>query len=840
MNQLNWMADVVFRPKQSKLRTVLLGAAAMAGLAGTAWAADPPPKGSGASAPDMSNVVVTARKRSERLLDIPISMTSISQQSIQEKGVVDIRDIPALAPGITFLPAAGNASVGRSDGNIYFRGMSQTGAGPRGETGSLFVDGIYIEGDISSVQTNDIDHIEVINGPQSAYFGRNTFGGAVNFITKAPKNTFAASFSGEDSSLSNSRFSGEIEGPLITDMLDGRLSTTFYDKAAVYHATDGGGLGAESSKSVVGDLLFKPITNLSIRGRFQYQHDDDGPPDLTTLRADVYGTKCPGQTFSGQNANGVQQSYSFAIPYFCGQIPNMSQLGSGVVTQNTSLTPPLLATLGIPNQLVNILNLKNIPDLLANPLFDQKTARLVPKLNHYGLVRDIYRGSVQLNYTFLNGYNFDSFVAYNDSRQNELVDADHSDAQNAFYVTPVIYRDLAVEARISSPTDGWIHWLVGVNEDTLIYHIEQFGYHNRSFDTSPNTTADFLQAGQGEDANVAAVFGSIDWNIWRGLTVSGEGRYQVDTSRVNPEAPTALTATFHTFLPRAIIKYQFTPNLQVYANYARGVLPGTYNAIFTAATPYQQAQIQAQYPNVTGLLQSQTLDSYEIGLKQSLFQGKLQYTLDGYSMTWNNLVSGGVIQTPTSATNPAPIVFTGINIPSNADLWGIEFQADAQPIEHLRMHFNWDWADSKFTKIYDSTISNLTTGVIQFDGNKMPKAPEFSWNISANYSRPLVGQWDWFAGGGVNYVGKAYESDLNTAYFSAYYRVNMQAGVQSGQYTVEIYAKNLLNDTNWDSGFRSTSNAEPNSYFGTSNLQQGLIVLAPNPREVGLRVSARF
>src|SRR5262249_41902876 len=151
---------------------------------------------------------------------------------------------------------------------------------PAQQTGAVFVDGVYVLGGVTSVNTVDVERVEVIKGPQNAQYGRNTFGGAINFITRNPGNEFKGEVSAEYSNLKSSNISVSLEGPVIADKLTARVSLLDYTKGAEYTSSlDGGKLGEENTKSVTGTLYATPNDNLWVRLRAHYQQDDDGPPD---------------------------------------------------------------------------------------------------------------------------------------------------------------------------------------------------------------------------------------------------------------------------------------------------------------------------------------------------------------------------------------------------------------------------------------------------------------------------------------------------------------------------------------------------------------------------------
>ena len=217
----------------------------------------------------LTEVIVTARKREETLINVPVSVQALSAVQLEDAGITDLNTLQTTA-GFTFPKAAGTAAAGRTFGSLVFRGLTGDGALPQDASGSLFIDGIYISGGLSSVNFSDVDRVEVLKGPQNAYFGRSTFGGLVNLITSNPSTTFKGKVNGEFTDRGTNNFDLSIEGPLFGDKVRGRLLVLSYDKAGQYTASDGGKLGEENTKSITGALYATPSENFWLRLRGHY------------------------------------------------------------------------------------------------------------------------------------------------------------------------------------------------------------------------------------------------------------------------------------------------------------------------------------------------------------------------------------------------------------------------------------------------------------------------------------------------------------------------------------------------------------------------------------------
>ena len=169
---------------------------------------------------------------------------------------------------------------------------------------------------VNAVNTNDVERVEVLRGPQNTYFGRNTFAGAINFVTRNPGDEVRAKLDLQTTSRANNAVNGSIEGPLAS-WLSGRLQVAARDKSGHYKALDGGRLGDESSTSFATTLYAKPSDKLWLRLRTSYQRDDDGPGQIINIMPTALGDTC-GARFvdKGYNLAGTKRGFNIALPYF--------------------------------------------------------------------------------------------------------------------------------------------------------------------------------------------------------------------------------------------------------------------------------------------------------------------------------------------------------------------------------------------------------------------------------------------------------------------------------------------------------------------------------------------
>lgn len=174
----------------------------------------------------IEEVVVTARRREERLQDAPVAVTALSGDALQARGVESVDQIAKFAPSIRFDGAAA-LSGGNYNATVFIRGVGQNDFAIFSDPGvGVYVDGVYYARSIGgTMDAFDVSRIEVLRGPQGTLFGKNTIGGAVVISTAQPGNTFGGKIEGTIGSLDRRDIKGHVDVPL-SDKVALRLSST--------------------------------------------------------------------------------------------------------------------------------------------------------------------------------------------------------------------------------------------------------------------------------------------------------------------------------------------------------------------------------------------------------------------------------------------------------------------------------------------------------------------------------------------------------------------------------------------------------------------------------------
>lgn len=218
----------------------------------------------------IEEIIVTARKREESLQDIPIAVTAFGAAEIEAAGLRDVQDVAALTPGFNMAPLFGGDAA-----TPVIRGLSTTIGEPNV---GFFVDGVYMGSRLTmtSLLGNFIERIEVSKGPQSALYGRNTFGGAVNYVTRKPSGEFEGDAEATIGSDGKQMLRATIGGPMGDSGFSYRLAALSDEFDGFYkNELTGTDLDYRDTKGALGAVYFDG-ENVDVDFNLMYSKVDDG------------------------------------------------------------------------------------------------------------------------------------------------------------------------------------------------------------------------------------------------------------------------------------------------------------------------------------------------------------------------------------------------------------------------------------------------------------------------------------------------------------------------------------------------------------------------------------
>jgi iron complex outermembrane receptor protein len=281
---------------------------------------------SAAGSVTLGEVVVTAQKRAERLLDVPMSISAVSGEQLANSGIGSTRDLQQVTPGLVTV----------SNGFAFtpaIRGVSSIGTSPGDETNvSMYLDDVYLGAPMGGLfQLKDIERVEVLKGPQGTLFGRNATGGAIRVVTKAPSFTPHAEVSADY----GFDFKTLMLGGLVTGGLSDKVAASL---TGAYSDDDG---YSEGVGPIAQGRRFAKDKLASARGKVLFKFS----PELeATLSAD-YSDRKSNQIYAWSSKDGrnVNESNPIAvIPrgwHYSGSTTPMANMKTGGAAADVTWTP---------------------------------------------------------------------------------------------------------------------------------------------------------------------------------------------------------------------------------------------------------------------------------------------------------------------------------------------------------------------------------------------------------------------------------------------------------------------------------------------------------------------
>ncbi len=307
MTHMNTMKQIVTRRTTQTFVTLAFAAASLllsqSSAAGQTTPTPTPPAEDPLLRVSLPPVTVNAQKEPAEIQTLPVSVTAVSADTIEQAGLRTVSDASIFAPNTIF-----TEFTARKLSNARFRGIGSSPANPAITT---YIDGVpQLNANSSNIDLLDVAQIELVRGPQSALFGRNALGGVVNVMTRRPG---SAKWSGDASmpfgNYSSFELHGDASGPLIADTLSagGAFNVTSRNGFTVNSVT-GDDLDSRSSFSGKGQLLWKPAQQWEARVIVSGERARDGDyalNDLAALRATPFTAARDFEGFTHRNIFGT-------------------------------------------------------------------------------------------------------------------------------------------------------------------------------------------------------------------------------------------------------------------------------------------------------------------------------------------------------------------------------------------------------------------------------------------------------------------------------------------------------------------------------------------------------
>jgi len=805
----------------------------------------------GAAQAQIEEIVVTARKRAENLQEVPLAITAFTAEALRQNNVQSIHDIANYTPGFTM-----DRGFGRDFDRPVIRGQSNI----QGESNaSFFIDGVYVAGSITASTIDALERVEVVRGPQAALYGRRTFAGAVNYITKAPSDTFEGQINGKFGSHETFKGSMWMRGPLIEDKLQYFLAANWdYYGGEWRNTLAPNPPNPSTSPSPAGPFAYSVAPTRGDTSKIGYEETRDVTAKLRLIATDDVEFNFK-SSFTDQNDSqratfllGGNELNCF-LPvagtptatqggYYCGEIDTKGRL------PNINIPDFVDGTTG--SFAAGASSLRR-----ADGTIGTTPVAAPPQKN--GILREIYRNTADVSID-ANEWNILVRGAYNHEARDRAFDADVTGERlsaiprsaPAFVVASgagvfqaydqLKIEDYSGEFRVTSPEDKTVTGIFGA-----FYYKEKNKTRTRTF--SARGFAVFLDNGGDYTRNTVenlAAFGQLEFNATDALSLSVEARYAEDKLNLRTTTPALTTLVdlngkFTSFTPRFTIDYKLSDDVLLFALAAKGNKPGGFNSGLATARTLPQ-----HIADGTLFIDEEQSWNYEIGAKTTWLDGRATTNASAFYIDWDKQQLTTVINIVNAAgqASTAPILVnlgvtrvTGFEVESAFQLtenWSASASyANVKP----EIRKGDDPEQFAFTGISDPTLAN--GGNLR--GQITPNAAKHQLSVSATYTAPLTDDVDWYLTNDVNYKSKRYSQVFNLAHTGDTTLWNARVGLKADAWRLFLWVDNILEDDDPTNilrfrDFRRASAVNPAIYL------RGFEVGLPRGRNFGLTGSYDF
>ncbi len=750
----------------------------------------------------VDEILVTAKQREESIQDVALSIQAFSENELDVFRIDDLRGLADFTPGLNYSAATGRGmpsilairGIAPNTGNIQLQGVS------------VFLDGVYAGGGSHALDLTQLQRIEVLRGPQATTFGRQTYAGAIDYITATPRvdsltgNVKADYSSNAGAEKDNYQVSGLVQFPLLQDRVWMELSamSKVYGELAL-SGSRGQPIGREETDSWGASLYFEPTDALSIRVRGMWGKERDSIPLIATTHP--------------------QEWEAFGVP--------TEQLSSGVIWPVGRLFAPTADMADCESDAGRPIDCGNDRDrFFFSTIADYELPSGIMASYRMGYGADDRWTNQDL---YFRG-NPDPF--FGDAPYTAPPPAAPGAKFPFFFnATSSEYRNLSHELRLLSPEDQALRWRAGV-----FFYSESLSnfFVNNVNDNNPEG-----RSRGDERVRNLAMFGGIGYDFTDEWSIEAEARLQreeniFDACTVCVTAAGTPGSGFKEnedkesntdILPRVTLKYTPNDTLMLYGLISQGTKAGRWNQ--TVATEFRYVE-------------PEKLTNYELGWKSELVDGRVLFNGAVFFMDVTDQQFSAV--TTNQQGNPITL-FDNVG---ESESYGFELDARAAVTEQWSIAAGLAMAKHEFTSDTVPTAANL---VRLFEGGTFKGLtsiglPRWTGNVRSTYFFPLNADMDIQLDGSLTYQSKTYADAANLAEIKPITRVNLRAAVDAGWWEVAVFVRDLFDSDKPGSPAISATNSclYRDRGDGTlfSPIQRCLAVGVDRGREVGASLRFRF
>lgn len=740
----------------------------------------------------IEEVIVAARKREERALDVPIALSAFSGSALVEANIDNIEDLIVRLPSTTF--EIGDDVV---SANITLRGVNRSLRSDEPAFG-LYRDGVYIGGQISSFPTfYDIQSVEVLRGPQGALYGRNASAGAVSIITAQPVDKTEGQIDVKVANKDRQEYRAMLNTPLVADK--------FFVRAALMYDNQDGGFNynpylddeMDAEENWTGRIRAKWLVNDDLDMLMTYEHTEKrqhsaGLAGVITegeannpanILAGIPGLGVPGvnATIVGLGKDDLRNNNKD----FADRLNTNSDIG--IVEANLHKTYGTFTGIASYRE-VDIQGQRDNDHTILN---DKTDRRDISQESYYFEGR--FASSFGGRFNFVGGVNY--FREHRIYNTDQLVRVFPGIVGGNFYTGDVAFNDFftGVLGLPAGPFSG-ITLEDGVTPLPIVTDGNGYtGSSGASFiaptrnDQTTKSYAAFIEANYDVSDQV---------NVWASLRYTRDEKHidylqdvgncdqachafnrivlglvgTGDTTTSGLTFASIRDDTYSQWSPGGGVTFTINENLVTYAKVVTGFKAGGYN---------ENAAVPSSLP-----LGEETSISYEAGVKSQLLNRRLGVNFVVYHHKRKNTVIA--IDDPGF---PPGVNLIGAN---NADVKtdGAELEINAVPIEGLNINTNIGYVDATFSS-FSALINNVE---IDLSGNQIPLIYKWTASAQAIYRHQVPGMenLNMFYYALYTLKTKGYLNDINTEKSPTLHRMSVKLGVESETWRLIGYIDNLF------------------------------------------------
>lgn len=775
----------------------------LAGLATTALYAAPTVAQTDESASDfLEQIFVTARRGSELLSDIPVTVDVFGSQDIDKLNLDTVQDIVRFTPGLNLTQGARpdstriairglQADVGRSSVALRINDIDVTAEAVNAAGLGYF----------PNARLLDLERVEVVKGAQVALYGRSAFGGALNFVSRRPDlEEWNGGANVQVTSEREYEANARVNGPLVEGKVGlGLVAAYWHDGGSYRNQLNNERIGGTDGHGIAASFNLKPTDRFSGFVRAEYSSDEpETRPGVTTSPNTTV-------TFPDDVAAVIGSPSSLV---FTGVVPNVGE--DGVVTALDPITgnahPGLdRETFSISGDFeyafdqVSIRSLTGYYDI-DTVTFQSTPFQAHPWINADGSLNGAGTGEITFNFVpqslFLNAsteiFSQDFQIFSND---------DHARFR---WLVGGLYWEERIDQGQDQPT---VIPLGNISTaDVRSFFADQLFDETRRFSRTTKHLSGYIWAEfdatdklaisvEGRYANEDLTYITQNTvNISLGIPIApGVPPIFSQVSAVpDPQEPGLVDDSY--FVPKAVITYRHNDDLTLYASVAKSVKPAGHAT--GAADTFSQFT----------LFEAEELWSYELGLKSSWLDNTVTlnaaiYYLDYTNQQVESTVFDAAAGVPRAATENA----------GDSRLFGTDIDLTVRPMDGLTIRAAYTYTNTKYQdyEFFSSAAGTASRGpcvrfetlgsgeagiqgcIISYDGNRNGQTPLHQAQFFINYTAPVSDTLDFFIEPNIRYTGDRFLDASNLGIAPSFLRVDLRAGIQSENWQIIAFVENL-------------------------------------------------